>query len=600
METVSQESYRGYRSVGHLLEEVASKHADLAAYQYKTEGRWVEVTWGENWRTTGRAAKALISLGVDHGDRVAVLGQTRLEWAQSDFGAVRCGAVTVGIYPSNLPVDCAYILNHSEAVVLFVENREQLEKIREVRSDLRHLRTIVIWDGDGGDDDEVLTWRQFLELGDAVPDDRLAGRAEEVRPDDLASLVYTSGTTGVPKGVMISHKNLIFITWTGCGSLRIEPGLTCLLFLPLAHVFARLILYCCARRASMLAFVEELGKLPENLREVRPHWIPSVPRVYEKVHDRIVAQTATAGGLKQKIFDWAIRAGLEASRRRQGKQRIPLWLRAKLAVADRLVFEKIRAAFGGRLIYAISGAAPLNKTHAEFFDACGVLILEGIGMTENTSFSHVNRIGNNKFGTVGLPGPDVEVKIADDGEVLFRGDNVMPGYFKNPESTAETIDSDGWLHSGDIGEIDEDGFLTITDRKKDLIVTAGGKNVAPQRIERIVRTSRYISHVMAYGDRRKYIVAIVTLELPSIQEWAVAKGLTTSTPEGLATEPAVRELIEAEVEERNGQLASYETVKKFHIAPVDFSIEGGELTPTQKIKRKVVIDRYREQLDALY
>jgi long-chain acyl-CoA synthetase len=424
--------------------------------------------------------------------------------------------------------------------------------------------------------------------------------ASAITRDELASLVYTSGTTGNPKGVMLSHGNLMFASGSVSGALPIEPYFETLLFLPLAHVFARLIVYVCVRNALPLAFAEGIPQVGENLKEVRPHFIASVPRIFEKVYDKITSGVQEAGGLKEKLFNWAIGVGMEAGKYRQAGKPLPGLLAFKHNLADKLVFSKIHAALGGRLQWAISGAAPLSKTIGEFFHACGVLLLEGLGMTENSSFSNVNRIEHYKFGTVGQVGPGIEMKLADDGEILFRGENVMQGYFRNTEATAETIDSDGWLYSGDIGEIDDEGFLKITDRKKDLIITAGGKNIAPQRVEQTLKLSKYINQIVAYGDRRKYLTALVTLELDNVKGWAAENGLSYNDPSELCTKPEVQALLKSEVDALNRNLASFETVKKIRILPGEFTVESGELTPSLKIKRKVVLANYQALLDEMY
>ena len=589
-----------HRSIAELFRSVTEANADRVAYQYKKEGTWADVTWAETRELVGRIGRSLLALDVAHGDRVGILSQTRLEWVLADFANANIGAVTVGIYPTLLADDCRYIIDHSDLEILFVENAEQLDKVLSVRDKLPKLRRIVLFDGAPGAESEAIGWDEFLALADGVGEDRLEARSAALEPDDVASIVYTSGTTGVPKGVMLTHGNLLFSCRSAIDCLEFGEDYCTLFFLPLAHVFARLIAYGMMVKAVRVAFAESVTTVAENLKEIRPHFIPSVPRVYEKVYDKIISGAESAGGIKLKLFQWAIGVGREESRLRQAGKPMPPLLKLRHAVADRLVLGKIKAALGGRIAWAASGAAPLNKTIAEFFDACGVTILEGIGMTENTSFSNVNRLGRCKFGTVGQPGEGIEQRIAEDGEVLFRGPNVMKGYFKDPEATAEVIDEEGWLHSGDIGEIDEEGYLTITDRKKDLIVTAGGKNVAPQRIERILRTSHYISQAVAYGDRRKFVTALITLPPDVIADWTVEQGITVDSPEALAAHPEVRKLIEAEIEERNRQLASFETVKRFHILPRDLSIESGELTPTLKIKRKVVYDKFRSELDALY
>jgi long-chain acyl-CoA synthetase len=589
-----------HRTIYEMFRDVASKKPEATAGRYKGGGEWHDVSWAEHEATTLAIAKALLALGVEKGDRVGILSQTRIEWVQSDFGIVSCGAVSVGIYPSNLGPDCAYILNHCEANVLIVENEDQLRKILSVRGELTHLKQIVRIDGPGDPDNGVLSWKEFLGTGAPVPDADLEARAGSIEPDDLASLVYTSGTTGVPKGAMITHRNLLFTSWSVSESLLFEPQYVMLLFLPLAHVFARLIVYVCTFNVITIAYAESIQKVADNLKEIRPEFIVSVPRIYEKVYDKITSGVEEAGGVKARLFHWAVGVGRQVSVLQQAKRPIPGFLGLKHKLATKLVLGKIQAAFGGRLVYSISGAAPLNKEIAEFFHACGVYILEGIGMTENTSFSNVNRYDNNKFGTVGPTGPGIEMKLADDGEVLFRGDNVVKGYYKNPDATAEAFGEDGWLHTGDMGEIDEDGFLRITDRKKDIIVTAGGKNVAPQRIERILRTSHYLAQAVAIGDKRQFISALVTLDPESVPTWAKEKGIAFESVEDLASNPEVIKLIEAEVEDKNRQLASFESVKKFRILPRDLSIESGELTPTLKIKRKVVLDKFGELVEGMY
>ena len=589
-----------YQSLYELFQSVSASNSDRPAFTTKQDGEWIGIDWAETRERVNRITRALIALGAKKGDRVCILSGTRLEWVLCDYGTVCSGAVTVGIYPSNLPADCAYIVNHCDAELIFVEDNEQLAKILEVRADLPNLRQIVIYDGQTDSPNDILSWEDFLARAEEIDDEHRELRGKEIRADDLASLVYTSGTTGVPKGAMITHKNLIFTSWSAGQSLYIEPHFRTLLFLPLAHVFARLIVYCCLANGNLTAFAENLTTVGDNLKEIKPQFIASVPRVYEKVYDKVLSGAEAAGGIKLKLFNFAIDTGTKVSKLQQARKSIPGMLGLKRAVADKLVLHKIRDALGGRLVWAVSGAAPLNPMIAEFFHACGVTIIEGIGMTENTSFTNVNRLDNNKFGTVGQLGPGIEQRVAEDGEVLFRGDNVMKGYFKDPEGTAETINSDGWLYTGDIGEIDDEGFLKITDRKKDLIVTAGGKNVAPQRIERIMRTSHYIAQVLAYGDKRKFISALITLEPDNIQAWAVEHGLGTKTVAELAVLPEVTRLIEGEIEERNRHLASFESIKRFHVLPRDFSIEDGEMTPTMKIKRKVVVQKFQNELESLY
>ncbi|MFQ5631040.1 MAG: AMP-dependent synthetase/ligase [bacterium] len=589
------------KSIYQMFTDVCENNREKVAYRNKSGDSWEDVTWDRHRRTCKAISKSLMALGTQKDGKVTILSQTRLEWVQVDIATVSIGAVIVGIYASNLPEDCAYILNHSDAVVLFAENQQQLDKIIEVQDHLPKLKHIILIDGNPpADANEVIRWDDFIAKGKSVSDDDFLTRTQEVQPDDLASIVYTSGTTGVPKGAMITHKNLVFTSWSAVESLSLQPHYETLLFLPLAHVFARIIVYFCIRAALTLNFAESIEKVAENLRETRPHFFASVPRIFEKVYDKITTGAQDAGGLKLKIFNWALGVGRQVSELKQQKLPVGGFLSFKNNIANKLVFSKIQAAMGGKVEWTISGAAPLNQTIAEFFHACGILILEGIGMTENTSFTNVNRVDNNKFGTVGPVGPGIEQRIADDGEVLYRGKNVMKGYYKNPEATAATIDKDGWLYTGDIGEIDADGFLKITDRKKDLIITAGGKNVAPQRVEKTMRTSRYISQVLVFGDKKKYLTGVVTLDQEQVTAWAEKSGLRYESWEALCQDSKVRDMIDREVLEKNKELASFETLKKVYIAPTEFTIEGGELTASMKIKRKVVTEKYAEQIEALY
>ncbi len=588
------------KSIFELFKNVCEKNKDKVAYRYKDGTEWKPVTWGEHQETCKKISKSLMALGIGKDDKVNILSWTRLEWIQVDIATVSIGAVTVGIYHSSLPDDCAYIINHSDAVVLIVENQDQMDKISQVRNNLPHLKHIVIIDGEPSSAKGVMTWQEFISKGMNVTDDEFLVRTAEIRPRDVASLVYTSGTTGIPRGAMITHENLVFTSWSALQSILVQPHFETLLFLPLPHVFARIIVYVCMRATVTVNIGESMDKTGDNLKEVKPHFFATSPRLYERAYVRITSNLQDAGGIKYKLFKWALRVGYAGSRSQQQKRPVAGLLAFKHKLANKLVFSKIQALLGGNLVYAVSGAAPLNKALAEFFHACGILILEGLGMTENTSFTNINRYDNYKFGTVGSLGPEIEQKIAPDGEVLFRGKNVMLGYYKNPEETAETIDKDGWLYTEDIGEIDADGFLRITDRKKDIIITSGGKNVAPQRVENIMQTSRYIGQVVVYGDRKKYLTGVVTLDQDQIKEWAVKHGIQFSSWEELCKHPKVVELINKEVQEKNKSLSSFETLKKVLIAPNEFSVKSGEQTSSLKIKRKVVTEKYMAQLEALY
>lgn len=586
------------RTYDEMLREVVRRRPDRPAYRVRRHERWVPVTWADHGRAVRRVSKALIALGLGKGDTVCILSRTRLEWVQADMGIVGCGGATVGIYQSLLAPDCRHIIDHSDAVAIFVEDDEQLGKVLASRGELERLSHIVRFDGPSDPSRGVLSWDDFLARADEVTDERLERRAAEITSDDLAAIVYTSGTTGVPKGAMITHHNVVFSTWSACQSLSLEPGYETLLFLPLAHVFARLIIFVCMSDDVVVSFAEDLERVPANLRETRPHFIAAVPRFYEKVREG--ARARAGNGAKGRLFDWAVGVGERVRRLEREGRAVPLGLRLGMAVADRLVLRKIRDGLGGRLDYCVSGAAPLPVHVAEFFHACGIVVLEGIGMTENMSFSNVNPRDAFRFGTVGPTGPGIEVRIAEDGEILFRGGNVMKGYYKDARATAEAIDADGWLHTGDVGRLDDDGYLRVTDRKKELIKTSGGKFVAPQRVEDALRASRYIAQAVAYGDQRKYITALVTLDEAAVRAWARGRGLDEGGIEALARRPEVRELIEAEIDTANEGLSSFERVKRFRILPRDLTIESGELTPTLKVKRKVVVERNRTLLEEMY
>jgi len=428
----------------------------------------------------------------------------------------------------------------------------------------------------------------------------LDNRIDALGPDDLWSIVYTSGTTGPPKGVVLTHGSLCSECAAVSSLLQIDESDDQLIFLPLAHIFGRLLEWITVERGMTLTFAEGIQQLAANLREARPTFMGAVPRVYEKVYGKIRAGAEQAGGLKKAIFDFALRAGLSASRLRQRGEPVPLGLALKLAVADRLVFSKIRAAFGGRIKFFISGGAPLSRDIAEFFHAAGVLILEGWGLTETTAATCVNRPDRFRFGTVGPAVPGIELKIAADGEILVRGRPVMREYHHKPEATAEALDAEGWFHTGDIGVI-EDGFLRITDRKKDLIVTSVGKNVAPQILENALKAAcPLVSQVMVHGDQRPYLVALVTLNEEAAAPWARARGVAFEQPADLARNDKVRAAIQAAVDVLNGRLAPYENIRRFHLMERDFSQEAGELTPTLKVKRKFATEKYSAELARMY
>jgi long-chain acyl-CoA synthetase len=576
------------------------------AQQFKRDGAWVTLTARELGESVRELALGLIALGREQGDRVALLSASRAEWVQMDFAVFSAGCVTVPIYPSYPPDLIAYVVNDSEARTLVVEDASQLAKALEARNQMPNLEQIVVISGYEAPEPPkmVMTWEALRRLGrenDRAHRSTLADRVASTRADDIATIVYTSGTTGPPKGVVQTHGNHIAALRASGAMTPVEPGWVHLLFLPLAHSFARFESFLGVYNRLLTAFAENLDRVGDNLREVRPHFICSVPRVFEKVYAKILAGVEAGSPTKRKIFQWAMRVGREVSRHQQRGQPLPSGLALKRAIAHKLVFSKLHAALGGRLRWAVSGGAPLSRDIAEFFHAAGILLLEGYGLTETCPVLSFNSPSHYKFGSVGRPLPGIEVRIADDGEIVTRGGNVATrGYYKQPQATAEVFESTGWFHTGDIGRIDEDGFLFITDRKKDLIVTAGGMNIAPQNIENLLKADPFISQVMVHGDRRPYPVALITLNPEELAKFAREQGVLTTDAAALVRHPRIVERVSRTVEEKNTNLQSYAKIKKFSILPIDFTLEGGELTPTLKVKRKVVSEKYKKELEGLY
>jgi long-chain acyl-CoA synthetase len=517
-------------------------------------------------RGTRRGA---VAGGVRRGDPVAVLSRTRLEWILLDWAIMSIGAVVVGLYPTNTANECAYILDHSEAVLAFVEDELQGEKLASVRAGLPALREVIGFS-------DLSTFELDGGPGTAAP-------SEEIQEDDLATLIYTSGTTGPPKGCMLTHKNLV------SAAVRVKSPLegaadTVLLFLPMAHSFARIAHQSVAFHGATLALCAEPTRVPEALAAVRPTILPAVPRVYEKIHANTLGEIERAGGAKRAIGRWAIAVGGRASRLRRARRPVPAVLRAQERLADVLVFSKVRERLGGRLRLGISGAAPLGVDVLEFFHSLGMLVIEGYGLTETSSSLSVNDPDDYRFGSVGRAVDGCEIKLAEDGEILTRSDTVFAGYFKEPEATAAAFTADGWFRTGDVGVVDADGYLTITDRKKDLIITAGGKNIAPQNLENALKASRFVSQALVVGDRRPYITALVTLD------WNEASA------EGRDPQELVQEI----VEDVNRDRVRVEQIKRFTILPRDFSQEEGEVTPTLKLRRKVVHEHFADEIEQLY
>jgi len=571
------------------------------AYKSKRNGVWEGKNWDTVCAISEAIANGLLSLGLGQEDRAAILSGTREEWVFADLGIVLAGGCTVPIYPSNLPKECSYIIENSDSSFLFLEDLDQLAKVKGIEAIESRVKNFILIEGNSSDE-KVISLEELMSLGDdfrkSNPEE-LENRQASIKYDQLLTLIYTSGTTGPPKGVMLNHQNVI----AEAEKVNLVADLTDedeqLLFLPLAHIFAKILAFASIKVGSVISIAESMDTIAINAQEIKPTFMGAVPRVYEKVYAKINAGVESAPPNKQKIFNWALNTGKDYSQKIQEKKSIPLGLKLKNAVADKLVFSKLRATFGGRIKFFVSGGAPLSRGLADFFHSAGMLILEGYGLTETTGATHCNRPDNYKFGTVGQILPGVEMKIIEDGEILVRGDNIMMGYFKNEAASNEVLEKDGWFHTGDIGVLDPEGFLKITDRKKDLIITAGGKNVSPQNIENLLKLKKTISQVMVHGDKRKFLSAIVTLKEEFVEDFAKNKNLNLKY-EDACNNQEIQDLVEKDIQSVNEDLASYETIKKFKVLPNNFSQETGELTPTLKVKRKVVTQKYQDILDSFY
>ncbi|HET9598322.1 MAG TPA: long-chain fatty acid--CoA ligase [Anaeromyxobacteraceae bacterium] len=592
------------RSVPALFLQRVGKTPDAEAFRHPSGGGWRSLTWRETEGRVRAIAGGLRALGLQAEERCAILASTRIEWVLVDLAVLCAGGATTTIYPSSTAEECAFILADSGSALAVVEDAGQLEKLRARRAELPALRKVILLDGDAGGDPWVTTLAALEAVGrtgDAERPGAFEEAAEAVGPEALATLVYTSGTTGRPKGVELLHGGWVAQAKAidRAGLLNHDRALQ-LFWLPLSHVFGKMIGTAQLWIGFPTAVDGRVERLVENLAEVRPTFVCAVPRIFEKVHNRIVSQAQAGGPVRVAAFRWALGVGRERARaRREGRQPAP-WIRAQAVLADRLVLAKVRAIFGGRLRFFISGSAPLSREVRDLFEAAGLPILEGYGLTESAAATHVNHPDRPRPGTVGPPLPGVEVRLAEDGEVLMRGPWIMRGYHGLREQTAEAL-AGGWLRTGDVGTVDSDGYLTITDRKKDLIKTSGGKYVAPQELEgKLKALSPLVSQALVHGDRRNYITALVTVDPQALASWAAARGLGTRGAAELAGHPDLRAEIQGAVDRLNAALPRFASVKRFTILPSDFSEAAGEVTPSQKLKRKLVEQRYQAVLDAMY
>jgi long-chain acyl-CoA synthetase len=590
-------------SIGRMFYDRVEETPNAEAFRVPDgEGGWTSISWAETGERVRVWAAALLALGVERQQRVAIASGTRLEWILADLAIMSAGGATTTVYPSSVVDDVAYILSDSGSTVVFAEDDVQTAKLRERREELADVVKVVTFDGTP-DDDWVIGLNDFEALGTNL----LAGQADAVerciagtRSADLATLIYTSGTTGRPKGVLIPHS-----AWTYEGTAVEMQGLLRhddlqYLWLPLAHSFGKVLLTTQLAVGFATAIDGRIDKIIENLAVVRPTFMGAAPRIFEKAHARITTMTANEGGPKKRVFDWAFKVALGADEMLLAGRTVPSRLAMQRRLADRLVMSRIRERFGGRIRFMVSGSAALDPDIAKWFHAAGMVILEGYGLTETSAGSCVNRPDNYRIGTVGYPFDGTEVKIADDGEVLLKGPGVMDGYHGMPEATAQTL-VDGWCHTGDIGEVDADGFLRITDRKKDLFKTSGGKYVAPSAIERMFKAiCPYVSQIVVHGDSRNFVSALISLDEDAISEWATHHGVAGGSYQEIVTSAEVGRLVQGYLDQLNARLNRWETVKRFVVLPRDLSIDDGEITPSLKVKRKVVEEHFRSDLDSLY
>lgn len=612
---MTQSHDTGVDSSGVPGDTIAEMYANRAlatpnapAYMTRRNGDWQTLTWQQAYEKSSDIAHGLVAIGAKVGDKIALMGGTREEWTLCDLGLVLAGGITVPIYPSSLKETVAYILKDSESSFVFIEDKKQLDKLLSIRAEIPHIKQVILWDGHAESDPKVDEWviplRELCDRGrahrltqpQALPDIR-----KQMTPATIATIIYTSGTTGNPKGVVQSHASFCMGSRYGVTALPVRRTDRQLLFLPLAHSFAKTLSMVAVHVGFCTAY-SGIDTILEYVGQVKPSFMAGVPRIYEKVYAGFLSKAKQGGAVKWALVQWAIEVGVKASREIQAGRQPGGLLAIQWKLADKLVFSKLRERFGGKLKWFVSGSAPLSRELAEFFHAAGMLILEGYGLTETNSFTSVNRIDSYKFGAVGKPlHPELKVKIAADGEILTKGVTNLTGYYKLPDATAEAIDAEGWFHTGDIGEIDSDGFIKITDRKKDLIKTSGGKYVAPQMIENQLKLDPIISQAVVIGDNRKYITALVALNQDVAKQTITDGGQTPpSDAKAIGSHPLVEARLEAKKKEVNSKLGSWEQVKYVKVLPRELTEQDGELTPSMKVKRKVVIERYRDLIESMY
>jgi long-chain acyl-CoA synthetase len=594
-----------YETLNELFFTAMETYRKPDALMHKSGGTWHRVSSKDFIEKARNLALGLRELGVSRGERIALLSENRLEWFFIDAALQMLGVVNVPIYATLPPTQVSYILRNSESKAIIVSTSAQQAKIASIRNELTAVEHFIAMDPPGASGLEAYRLGEIASQGakKAETEPELHRRlASEIAPDDLATIIYTSGTTGDPKGVMLTHDNFVSNVKA---TLQALPPLTsadtALSALPYAHVFERLAAHYVFTAAGVTtAIAEGVDKIAENLTEIRPTVMTFAPRLYEKMHARVLENVSQSSSNRKKLFWWAVSVGREHGRYRMAGKTPPGLLELKYRLATALVFKKLQNRVGGRIRFFISGAAPLAPEIAEFFYAAGITILEGYGLTETSPVICVNRYDKIKFGTVGPTISGVEVKIAEDGEILVRGPNIMTGYYKNEAATGEALDPDGWFHTGDVGALDSDGYLSITDRKKDLIVTAGGKNIAPQPIENRIKTNAYIAEIVLVGNRRKFPSALVVPDFEKLGQWAESQDVATRDREELVNDPKVLDFMQQQIDEMTSGLAQFEKIKQIRLLAAEFTVDGGELTPTLKVKRRVIESRYKDIIDKMY
>lgn len=599
-ETKHEPETMAHASVAAMFFDRVRKSAEREAFRKLDGDRWISLSWKDTAEQVEAVAAGLLALGIQPEERIGIASSTRYEWILADLAIMCAGAATTTVYPTTNAADTAFILSDSESRIVFAEDEAQLEKLREKRDDLPKLEKVVVLDGDG-DGELIMSLAELAELGKTYLSDHpscVESSADAITPDQLATLIYTSGTTGKPKGVRLSHAAWVYEGTTVAGFDILHEDDLQLLWLPLAHAFGKVLISAQLACGFASAIDGRVDKIVANLAEVKPTFMGAAPRIFEKAHARVVTSQE---GLKEKLSAAAFAVGRQVDQYRLAGKSVPLPLKAAHSVFDRLVFSKVRAVFGGRIKFFISGSAPLNRDIAEWFHAAGLLILEGYGLTETAAGAFINRPDNYKLGTVGQVFDGTSVRIANDGEVQVKGPCVMDGYHNLPDKTAESMTEDGWLRTGDRGQLDDDGFLTITGRIKELFKTSGGKYVAPPAIEgRFMALCPYASHILVFGESRKFCVALITLDPDELSSWAKQHGLGDRSYEDLVQSDEVRDMIDGYVDELNSQLNRWETIKKWELLDHELSVEGGELTPSLKVKRSVVEEKNQELLDSFY